>query len=526
MKNTDSFSEVIITNPRGFFNAKNENKKNLSELGLAPALKHKKQGIPQQDLILLANYAQEKNIIILFRPVELIAKSLHEEKKYPSKDFNIKGKSASWGAWAGFIPIDQAYSKLVSARIDQIQKYNKNVQDCIKQGHAIATNLRITKKRYQELVALGIIVPQHQKRENAFIALHCPIPNQDRFQLCYAKEITATSEYAIYTIDKKPFQVLADIHLNRPLIPDFDLLAIFNHWEDFGREDIRPNPDVTYEKRLRKLSKRERIDLTENEHDFYARELPNLGNITQKTLKTINEMNDVLNKGPYLQCLHHNDDAGSPASNPMLNYPITVLLPQHVKTFSSSLLLIETPEAFVNFIDRISPLGYRVEVNHLWGEAIQFAAKKSFNQKKVFFDLNQKKLNDAISVSLDEMLMAIGLRADKTLMHEIMRLFTLIKCTPINFQLEYVFDIIQACLMVNSRLLSLWCFGVELLLTKKRLSEDILSSYMQFLSALKDDASGFQKLIKTLDTIQRHTRLDQLELNTEFERIQYSLSPR
>jgi len=228
-------------------------------------------------------------------------------------------------------------------------------------------------------------------------------------KLCYAKEINATSEYAIYTAEKQAFQVLADPNLKRPLIPDFDLLAIFNPWEDFGRENIRPNPDISYEKRLRKLSIRERINLAETKQDFYARELPNLGNITQQTLKTINEMNDALDKGPYLQCIHHNDDAGSPASNPILNYPITVLLPQDFGIFSSSLLLIETPEQFVYFIECINPLGYRVEVNHLWEKAIQFAAKKPFNKKKVFFDLKRDKLSSA-----DEMLTAIGLSVDKT----------------------------------------------------------------------------------------------------------------
>ncbi len=484
---------------------------------------HKKQGIPQQDLISLSNYAQEKNIIILFRPVELIAKSLHEERKYPTKDFNIKGKSSSWGAWAGFIPVDQAYSKLASASIEQIQQYNTHVQACIKQGYAIATNLRITKKRYLELITQKIIIPQVQD-ENDFIALYCPTPAQDQFKLCYAKAIAETSEYAIYTAEKKPFQVLADIHLKRPFIPDFDLLAIFNPWEDFGGENIRPNPDVTYEKRLRKLSTRERIYLAENKQDFYSREIPNLGNITRQTLKTINEMNDALNKGLYLQCIHHNDDAGSPASNPRLNYPITVLLPQHFKIFTSKLLLIETPEAFVRFIDDITPLGYRVEVNHLWEKAIQFAAKKSFNQKKVFFDLKQKEVNGAMITSLHEMLTGIDLCADKTLMNEIIRIFTLIIPTQINFQLEYVFEIIQACLMVNSRLLSLWCFGVELLLTKKLLTENTLSSYLQFLAALKNDASGFYKIIQVLDSIQ-NTKRDQLDWSTDLENIQPRLSP-
>ena len=127
--------------------------------------------------------------------------------------------------------------------------------------------------------------------------------------------------------------------------------------------------------------------------------------------------------------------------------------------------------------------------------------------------------------SLHEMLTAIDLCADKTLMNEIIRIFTLIIPTQINFQLEYVFEIIQACLMVNSRLLSLWCFGVELLLTKKLLTENTLSSYLQFLAALKNDASGFYKIIQVLDNIQ-NTRRDQLDWSTGLENIQPRLSPR
>jgi hypothetical protein len=39
----------------------------------------------------------------------------------------------------------------------------------------------------------------------------------------------------------------------------------------------------------------------ENEKNFYGREIPNLGNIAPETIKILSELNQVLNKGDYLE---------------------------------------------------------------------------------------------------------------------------------------------------------------------------------------------------------------------------------
>ncbi|WP_156792788.1 anthrax toxin-like adenylyl cyclase domain-containing protein [Rickettsiella massiliensis] len=69
------------------------------------------QGIPDKDLLSLLEYARIKGIILLFRPVESSAKSLHNRAQYPTKNFNIKGKSASWGPGMG--------SSVVSSKVMQ-----------------------------------------------------------------------------------------------------------------------------------------------------------------------------------------------------------------------------------------------------------------------------------------------------------------------------------------------------------------------------------------------------------------------
>jgi hypothetical protein len=284
-------------------------------------------GIPEKDLLAFEKYADDEDVILLFRPVEPLTKTLHTDGKYPTKNFKIKGKSSSWGLWAGFIPMDQYYSKLNGASNEVIENANKEVQDCIQKQHAQSVHLKISKKRFQELTEKEIIFPQKQK-EGKYLVIYCPRPHNDgTLELCYAQEVNTASgtEYAIYTVEKPPFYVLADTFLKRPLIADYDLLAIFSPWKNYGSDSKRLNPDITHKERCRKLSPREQRRSIESAEKFYAREDPNLGNIAPETVKNIKGLNKALNKGNYLECIHHNDDAGSYVSNPGANYPVTVI---------------------------------------------------------------------------------------------------------------------------------------------------------------------------------------------------------
>lgn len=113
--------------------------------------KNKDQGIPDKDLLIFEEYADNQNVILLFRPVEPLTKILHEAGTYPTKDFKIKGKTSSWGLWAGFIPVDQRFSKLINTNTETIQKANKEIQVCINQGHALMIHLTIPEKYFEYL---------------------------------------------------------------------------------------------------------------------------------------------------------------------------------------------------------------------------------------------------------------------------------------------------------------------------------------------------------------------------------------
>ena len=455
------------------------------------ALRYENQGIPEKDLSLLLKKVKEIDIVLLIRPVEPLTKTLHEQGTFPTKNFHIKGKSSSWGAWAGFIPVEQAYSKLSGAKPEKIEKANKDVQDCINQRFAQAAHLTITEERFQELQSKKIIHLEKEK-EKEYLVILCPFPNIDAFKRCYAKKInvgTAT-EYAIYTDIKKPFEVLADMHLNKPLIADYDLLAIFHPWENYSQDNMRPNPDVILRERYRRLSRMEQRRSTESSENFYAREIQNLGNIAPETIKIISELNKALNKGNHLECIHHNDDAGSPSSDPRANYPITALLPQ-LKGLPEIVLINSTNE-FVDFIKIIKQYKYRVEINPLWEQAVQLAAKEDFYQKIVHFE-NKFNNTQGLKSSLRLIFKAIDL-TDSTLIEKITDIILLIIKQHDEIKFENLFQFIQSCLLTNSVLVSQWCSLLDKLLGKNLLTDEIFFKIQNLMTELKEDIPGFSEL--------------------------------
>lgn len=115
-----------------------------------------KTGIVPAHLIPLQRVASEHNCIIGVRPVDKLATALIEAG-HPTKGFHIKGKSASWGPQAGFICVEQRFSKLENASPERIAKFNLQTQACIAEGHAAAVPLDVSQSRLHDLFAQGLI---------------------------------------------------------------------------------------------------------------------------------------------------------------------------------------------------------------------------------------------------------------------------------------------------------------------------------------------------------------------------------
>lgn len=458
---------------------------------------HRSQGIPEKDLCDLANYAEDHDIILMIRPVEVLSRSLHGERQYPTKSFKIKGKSASWGPAAGFIPVDQRFSKLVGARTGTIKKANEDVQACIEAGDACPSHLKITEQRFQELKEKEIILPQRDE-EDGYLVIYCSPPHSKTLELFYAKK-TSKTEYQIYTSEKQPLYVLADKQLQRPLIADYDLLAIFFPWKNYSQDNIRLNPYVTHPNRQLRLSPNSKRRSKESAEAIYAREDPEMGNVAPITITHIEGLNKTLNKGKNLQCFHHNDDAGSPASNPLSNYPITAIVPL---TEDLESRMIETPEEFVDFINKINSLGYyRVEVNPLWELAVKWAAQRNFflYQAKIAY---ANKNVEIMERTLKKIFKFIQL-TDSTFIDEIINLFKLMAKGNFDNTIfcEKFFDFTQSALLVNSILVVRLCRSLEFLLDNQALSEKNIDHLIILTNLLRKDVQSFYKLLDKLSTL-------------------------
>lgn len=478
---------------------------NTSELN--NVFQHKDQGIPEKDLLAIASYARIHHVILCLRPVETLTKIFHKVGQYPTKNFKIKGKSSSWGLWAGFIPINQCFSKLVNANNNTIEKANKEVEGCIQEHNAQSTHLRITEKRFQELTKKGIIFPQ-AKKEGEYLVIYCPHPHEQehasKFELSYVKKVNAESgiEYEIYTSEKKPFYVLADLVLKRPLIADYDLLAIFSPWKNYSQDYIRLNPHITPENRQRRLSPKAIRRSLENPENFLDREDPDMGNVANITKQHIAGLNKALNKGVGLQRIHHNDDAGSPFSNPEANYPATVVIPP-IKGFASTIFMIENTEQFVDFLNKLNLTGdYRIEVNPLWEPPVKWAAVSNYFFSKIQLAYCKDKSLENLNKTLIEIFKSIGL-SDATLTKELTNLFGIM--TGGNFDnkvlLKKFFDIIQSSLFLNSTLVVKLCRSLETLVNFEALSEKNIDRLLTLNKILRKEVQDFYEILDTLNNL-------------------------
>ncbi|MFW0013156.1 MAG: anthrax toxin-like adenylyl cyclase domain-containing protein [Arsenophonus endosymbiont of Dermacentor nuttalli] len=75
---------------------------------------------------------------------------------YLTKPISIKGKTAYWGPQAGFICIDQNFSKLVG-QPERVEKYHSLISNNIENDDAVSVPLTITRDRINELIELACL---------------------------------------------------------------------------------------------------------------------------------------------------------------------------------------------------------------------------------------------------------------------------------------------------------------------------------------------------------------------------------
>ncbi|AJJ62231.1 CyaA/EF/ExoY family adenylyl cyclase toxin [Yersinia aldovae] len=329
-----------------------------------------KTGIVPAHLLRLQRAACELNCIIAIRPVDRLATELIEAG-HPTKGFHIKGKSASWGGQAGFICVDQRFSKLENESDERIAKFNEQVRQCISDGDAVAVPLVVTQSRLQTLLYSGAIDQIPLENPDGILSLQAR-GLSDKSYAFEAKKLSGKGEvrYQIFH-NGKSIEVLAPTINALPFTADYDLLMVAPHISDLGSQDNLPVPDVAhhvFRRRIDKYSKRPDAPEIRQDYDnpasFYRKEDGEIGNASERVRQMIPYLNEAV-VGDGEKVIHHNVDSSSPASDPAANYPATFILPVRIGRFDE-LCVIENKDELREFVTEAKRHGYHMVMNPLW----------------------------------------------------------------------------------------------------------------------------------------------------------------
>lgn len=334
-------------------------------------------GIPAEHAVHMQSVAKENNIVFGVRPVERMVTTLIQEG-YPTKGFMVKGKSSNWGPQAGFICVDQTLSKKENRPYQEINKLNQAILKGINSGHYTKADLKISHKRIEELIKdFGLeSLDIGSKR-----LLRAKGPSGKFYEF-----VAEPEEGGLYRImrqgEQKAIQVLAHAGCGQPMTADYDLFLVAPSIEEYGAssQDARPNTAVKYSALPRDIHS---ID------SFYGRENMTQGNITPRTRLLVDTLNRKLGRGEYREMFHHSDDAGSPVSSMIDNFPATFYLPRSMKhqrglTFVhfDEVCVIPDKETFDLFVECIKANGYHFNSHPDWN----VPQRPSFEQARVIFN--------------------------------------------------------------------------------------------------------------------------------------------
>lgn len=350
-----------------------------------------KTGMVLAHLLPLQRVASDFNSIIGFRPVDKLATELIE-RGYPTKGFHIKGKSASWGAQAGFICVDQVFSKLESASNERITKSNEQIQLCISERHAIAVPLEVSHGRLQNLLQNNVI--NHLSLESvdgvcSFLA-RAPCGQIYEFE---ARKLPGEGEvcYRIFHNDSL-IEVLAPSSSTRPFTADYDLLLIAPHISDLGPQDNLQVPDVTHQvfrQRLDHYSKMVSHPELRRDYDdptsFYRKSDSEISNTSERVRHMIPVINQAL-VGDGEKVVHHATDTTNPVTDPEGNYPATFVLPTKLGRFNQ-ICVIENKDELAELVIQAKNEGYHVQLHPLWETEVIQSHNSHFEYARTTLEL-------------------------------------------------------------------------------------------------------------------------------------------
>ncbi|EGR1262464.1 hypothetical protein D9A33_03270 [Vibrio cholerae] len=352
-------------------------------------------GIPSTDRKVIANIADEENLVIGIRAVDPNNRSLLESGLYSSKSLLIKSKSSDWGPHAGFIPVDQKYAKAsASTQVDRFNHYSENA---INSGAATPVHLTIDDKRLTELQGGdNPLIPE--LKYNPETGMYYGVSNG--VELHYKKNDQGL--WMVYVSENGnapiPLMVMGNPTSLKPMTADYDLFSVMTHISDYGAPDMfkMPEPWADWKKSIKDPEKLDpKIkELYENEDLYNKVHNMQLGIISDRVIGLKDKINDRLGRSNGMELVHHGADDANPGAVINDNFPATYFVPKQylnddafgpgqggLRDFfqvdENGAIILQNVDDFANFHQLMTNVHFTGALNTKWSENYAQLARKN-----------------------------------------------------------------------------------------------------------------------------------------------------
>ncbi|MCD1192633.1 CyaA/EF/ExoY family adenylyl cyclase toxin [Vibrio cholerae] len=354
-------------------------------------------GIPSTDRKVIANIADEENLVIGIRAVDPNNRSLLESGLYSSKSLLIKSKSSDWGPHAGFIPVDQKYAK-ASARA-QVERFNQYSDNAINSGAAVPVHLTIDDKRLKELQSGDKpLIPELEYSSET--GMYYGVSNG--VELHYQKDEQGL--WMVFVVENgnttvpTPLMVMGNPTSRKPMTADYDLFSVMTHISDYGAPDMfkMPEPWADWKKSIKDPEKLDpKIkELFENEDLYNKVNNMHLGIISDRVIGLKDKINDRLGRNNGMELVHHGADDANPGAVINDNFPATYFVPKQylnddafgpgqggLRDFfqvdENGAIILQNVDDFANFHQLMTNVHFTGALNTKWSENYAQLARKN-----------------------------------------------------------------------------------------------------------------------------------------------------
>lgn len=395
------------------------------------------------DMIACGRVATHLNEVIIFRSTGPWSMRWIE-RNYPTKNFHVKGKSSDWGPQAGFVPYLGKYSKVGGDKVkeDTGTAYN---DDGLHHNYAKKTQLCLTLEelniQLHSISAGRTALTEMQKIDQSGDYILFANRSSDRVRFAF-RAVWAQREghYKIFVFDKalplralifekcEPLEVMTSSEVganNKPMTGDYDLMSVCPTWGNYGSRSVAPiskpglnfgrngriepgqtfaahtNLDAAVDMRLntglpnQMTSGPKPKPKTFGAQGFTAAqyggvaantpgmstEHPDMGNLTPRILRCINELNMAMGQAGPFRRVHHNAEShrnlifGGIAAADMERgeaFPLTAFQPEGLRLQGyDQVNTLENMGEFRSYASALHNAGYFVPRNWTWKMSIR-----------------------------------------------------------------------------------------------------------------------------------------------------------